>query len=174
LALTIWTIATLPQYPSLIAKSHRLQFIVAADLVPVTTLTLLRFGYFRQAAYVYLTGQWVQATYNIAINGSIQITSTAFYITLPILATCLLGFKEAFWTAGVCLGSGLILTLRQVPTACFQPRRRGHPLLIWANLVQLTLTATAPVAHIFQTLQQYKETEKPSWEGSMRSWNCVD
>jgi signal transduction histidine kinase/CheY-like chemotaxis protein len=161
LALTIWsaiwTIATLPQYPSLIAKVHRLQFIVVADLIPVTTLILLRFGYFRQAAYVYLTGQWAQATYNIAINGSIQITSTAFYITLPIMATWLLGFREAFWTAGVCFGSALILTLRQgsnsvLPTAPLRP-----PLLIWANLVQLTLTAAAPVAHILQTLRQYQE-----------------
>src|SRR6185369_6434966 len=115
LALTIWSaiwsIATLPLYPDLNAKLVRLRFVIVADLVPVTTLILLRLGHFRQAAYVYLTGQWVQATYNIAINGSIQITSTAFYITLPILATWLLGFREAFWTAGVCLGSALILAL---------------------------------------------------------------
>src|SRR4029077_7859108 len=39
-----------------------------------------------------------------------------------------------------------------LPTAPLRP-----PLLIWANLVQLTLTAAAPVAHILQTLQQYKE-----------------
>jgi signal transduction histidine kinase/CheY-like chemotaxis protein len=161
LALTIWsaiwTIATLPQYPSLIAKVHRLQFIVVADLVPVTTLILLRFGYFRQAAYVYLTGQWAQATYNIAINGSIQITSTAFYITLPILATWLLGFKEAFWTAVICLGSALILALRQVPNGVLPTAPPRPPLLIWANLVQLTLTAAAPVAQILRTLQQYQE-----------------
>src|SRR4029077_11017409 len=115
-------------------------------------------GHFRPATYVYLTGQWVQATYNIAINGSIEITSTAFYITLPILATWLLGFREAFWTAGVCLGSALILALRQGPNSVFLPTAPLRtPLLIWANLVQLTLTAAAPVAHILQTLQQYKE-----------------
>ena len=131
---------------------------MVADLVPVTTLILLRLGHFRQATYVYLTGQWVQATYNIAINGSIEITSTAFYITLPILATWLLGFREAFWTAGICLGSGLILALRQGPNSAFLPTAPLRPpLLIWANLVQLTLTAAAPVAHILQTLQQYKE-----------------
>ena len=32
--------------------------------------------------------------YNIAINGSIEITSTAFYITLPILATWLLSSEK--------------------------------------------------------------------------------
>src|SRR4029078_8798290 len=109
LALTIWsalwTTASLPLQRNLSARLLRVRFILLADLVPVTTLILLRLGHFRQAAYVYLTGQWVQATYNIAINGSIEITSTAFYITLPILATWLLGFREAFWTAGVCLGS---------------------------------------------------------------------
>ena len=104
LALTIWsaiwTIATLPLYPNLTARLLRVRFVIVTDLVPVTTLILLRLGHFRQAAYVYLTGQWVHATYNIAINGSIEITSTAYYITLPVLATWLLGFREAFWTAG--------------------------------------------------------------------------
>jgi signal transduction histidine kinase/DNA-binding response OmpR family regulator len=168
LALTIWsaiwTIATLPQYPNLISKLLRLRFIIVADLVPVTTLILLRFGYFRQAAYVYLTGQWAQATYNIAINGTIQITSTAFYITLPILATWLLGFKEAVWTAGICLGSALILTLRQVPSGVLPTAPLRPPLLIWANLVQLTLTAAAPVAHILQTLKKTLEQSRSAQE----------
>ena len=160
LALTIWsaiwTIVTLPLYPNLMARLLRLRFVIVADLVPVTTLILLRLGHFRQAAYFFLTGEWVHATYNIAINGSIQITSTAFYITLPILATWLLGFREAFWTAGVCLGSALILALRQGPNSML-PTAPLPPLLIWANLVQLTLTAAAPLAHILQTLQQYKQ-----------------
>ena len=161
LALTIWsaiwTIVTLPLYPNPMAKLIRLRFILLADTIPVTTLILLRLGYFRQAAYVYLTGQWVQATYNIAINGSIQITSAGFYITLPILATWLLGSREAFWTVGVCLGSALILAMGQVPNSVLQTAPLRPPLLIWANLVQLTLTAAAPLAHILQTLQQYKE-----------------
>src|SRR5215467_14625025 len=117
LALTIWsaiwTIATLPVYPTSMDRLLRLRFVIVANLVPAAALILLRLGHFRQAAYIYLIGQWVQATYNIAASGSIQITSTAYYITLPILATWLLGFREAFWTAGVCLGSALILVLRQ-------------------------------------------------------------
>jgi signal transduction histidine kinase/DNA-binding response OmpR family regulator len=117
-------------------------------------LILLRFGHFRQAAYVYLIGNWAHATYNIAINGSIQITSTAFYMMLPIMATWLLGFREAFWTAGVCLGSALILTLQQGPNSVLPTAPPRLPLLVWANLVQLTLTAAAPVAHILQTLRE--------------------
>ena len=150
----IWTIATLPLYPNLMARLLRVRFVIVADLVPVTTLILLRLGHFRQAAYFYLAGQWVHATYNIAINGSIEITSTAFYITLPILATWLLGFREAFWTAGACLGSALILALRQAPDSVLATAPLRPPLLIWANLVQLTLTAAAPVAHILQTLKE--------------------
>jgi signal transduction histidine kinase/DNA-binding response OmpR family regulator len=148
----IWTVATLHLYPDLTARWFRVRFVLVADLAPVTTLILLRLGHFRPAAYIYLAGNWVQATYNIAVNGSIEITSTAFYITLPILATWLLGFREAFWTAGVCLGTALILALRPnhvLPTAPLRP-----PLLIWANLVQLTLTAAAPLAHILRTLRE--------------------
>ena len=153
----IWSISTLPLYPNLTARLLRLRFVIVADLVPVTTLILLRLGYLRQAAYVYMAGNWVQATYNIATYGSIQLTSTAFYITLPILAAWLLGFREAFWTAGVCLGSALILALRQEPNSVLPTTPQTLPLLMWANLVQLTLTAAAPVAHILQTLREYKE-----------------
>jgi signal transduction histidine kinase/CheY-like chemotaxis protein len=153
----IWSVGTLPQYPNAMARLLRLRFVMVADLVPITTLVLLRLGYFRQAAYVYLTGQWVQATYNVVISGSIQITSTAFYITVPVMATWLLGFREAFWTAGICLGSALILALGQDPNRALSTAPLRPPLLIWANLVQLTLTASVPLAHILQTLQQYKE-----------------
>ncbi len=153
----IWTIVTLPLYPNLTARLLRLRFIFVADLVPVTTLILLRLGYLRQAAYVYMAGNWAQATYNIATYGSIQLTSTAFYITLPILAAWLLGFREALWTAGVCLGSALILALRQGAYTVLPTTPQTLPLLMWANLVQLTLTAAAPVAHILQTLREYKE-----------------
>lgn len=158
LALTIWSaiwsIATLPLYPNLAARLLRIRFVILADAVPIATLILLRLGYFRPAAYVYLTGQWAHATYNVAVGGSIQITSTAFYITLPILATWLFGFREAFWTAGVCLGSALILVLWQGPNSVPPNAPLRLPLLIWANIVQLTLTAAAPVAHILQTLRE--------------------
>ena len=148
-----WSIATLPLYPNLMARLDRLRFVALAELVPVTTLVLLRLGHFRQAAFFFLAGEWLHATYNIAISGTLQITSTAYYITLPILATWLLGIREAFWTAGVCLGSALILALGQ-PSNSIPPAAPPPPLLIWANLVQLTLTAAAPLGHILQTLRE--------------------
>jgi signal transduction histidine kinase/CheY-like chemotaxis protein len=150
----IWTIATLPNYPNLTARLARIQFVLVADLIPVATLILLRLGYFRQAAYFYLAGQWVQATYNVAIAGSIEITSTAFYITVPILATWLFGFREALWTAGVCLTTALVMALRQEPNSVLPSAPLRPPLLIWANVVQLTLTAAVPVAQILQTLRK--------------------
>jgi signal transduction histidine kinase/CheY-like chemotaxis protein len=151
---TIWSAVTLPLYPDQLARLLRLRFIFVAELVPIATLILLRLGYLRQAAFLYLAGNWVQATYNIAASGSIQITSTAYYITLPILATWLLGFREAFWTAGACLGSALILTLVQGPNHVLPAAPPRLPWLVWANLVQLTLTAAAPLAHILQTLRE--------------------
>ena len=150
----IWSAVTLPLYPDQLARLLRLRFIIVAELVPIATLILLRLGYFRQAAFLYMVGNWVQATYNIAASGSIQITSTAYYITLPILATWLLGFSEAFWTAGVCLGSALILTLVQGPNHVLPAAAPRLPWLVWANLAQLTLTAAAPLAHVLRTLRE--------------------
>jgi signal transduction histidine kinase len=130
----IWSIVTLPLYPNLIARLLRLRFVILAELVPVTTLILLRLGHLRQAAFFFLAGEWVHATYNIAVSGSLQITSTAYYITLPILATWLLEIREAFWTAGVCLASALILALGQGRNS--------------------VLPTAAPLAHILQTLRE--------------------
>jgi signal transduction histidine kinase/DNA-binding response OmpR family regulator len=147
-----WSIATLPHYPTLAARLLRLRFIILSELVPATTLILLRLGHFRQAAFFFLAGEWAHATYNIAVSGSIQLTSTAYYITIPIMATWLLGFREAFWTVGICLGSALILALRPGPTNVL-PAAPLPPLLLWANLVQLMLSAAVPVGQILQTLR---------------------
>jgi signal transduction histidine kinase/DNA-binding response OmpR family regulator len=150
----MWGIFTLPLYPNLTARLVRLQFVIVAELAPVATLVLLRRGHLRLAAFFFLAGEWAHATYNIATTGSIQISSTAYYITLPILATWLLGFREAFWTIGVCLGSALILILHQGPSGVLPAAQPIPPLLLWANLVQLTLTAAVPVAQILQTLRE--------------------
>ncbi len=148
----LWSIATLPHYPNLAARLVRLRFVILSLLPPATTLILLRLGYFRQAAFFFLAGEWAHATYNIAVSGSIQLTSTAYYITIPIMATWLLGFREAFWTVGICLGSALILAFRPAPTSVL-PGAPLPPLLLWANLVQLTLSAAVPVGQILQTLR---------------------
>src|SRR5215472_2896476 len=58
---TIWNISTLPLYPDLMARLLRLRLVFLFELVPVTTLILLRLGYFRQAAFFYLAGDWVHA-----------------------------------------------------------------------------------------------------------------
>jgi signal transduction histidine kinase/CheY-like chemotaxis protein len=149
----IWNIATLPLYPSVMARLLGLRLIVVTELVPVMTLTLLRLGHFRQAAFFFLAGQWAHATYNMALYGSIQITSTAYYVTLPILAMWLLGVREAFWTAGVSLGVALIVAVRQGPHPVLPPTA-PPTLVLWAGLVQLTLTAAAPLGHIFHTLRE--------------------
>jgi signal transduction histidine kinase/CheY-like chemotaxis protein len=149
----IWNIGALPLYPNLIASLLRLRLVFLFELVPVATLILLRLGYFRQAAFFYLACDWAHATYNVAATGSLQIISTAYYITLPIFATWLLGFREAFWTAGVCLGSALILALRQQPNTVLSAPL-SSPLFLWAGLVQLTITAAAPLAHILRTLRE--------------------
>jgi signal transduction histidine kinase/CheY-like chemotaxis protein len=149
-----WSIATLPFYPDLTARLLRLRFVVLAEVVPVTTLVLLRFGYFRQAAFFYLAGTWVHTTYRIALSGSVQVSSTAYYVTLPILATWLFGFREAFWTTGVCLGSALIFALIQGHNSVLPSSSLSTPLLVWANLVQLLLTGVAPLARVLQTLRE--------------------
>ena len=49
----LWSIITLPLYPNLTARLLRLRFVILAELVPATTLILLRLGHFRQAAFFF-------------------------------------------------------------------------------------------------------------------------
>ena len=99
-----WSIVLLLVYPNL----ARLAADILYQATLVAALVLLRYGSFRQASLVYLAGMWVSATTRIAIGTGIHSTTQVVYVTLPILATWLLGYRAAMWTAGACLGSSLV------------------------------------------------------------------
>jgi signal transduction histidine kinase/CheY-like chemotaxis protein len=146
----IWTIILVPLYPDQLV---RLGVAVLAELGPVAALILLRHGLLRQATLVYLAGTWLYATVRIALGSGIQSTTMVIYVTLPILATWLLGYRAALWTAGVCLGSSLFFALLEMAGFHHQHAIPVSPLGTWSTLVQVTLIGAVPIAQILQALR---------------------
>jgi two-component system, cell cycle sensor histidine kinase and response regulator CckA len=147
----LWSIILLPLYPNLGA---RLAVAILLEVSLVAALVLLRYGLLRQASLVYLAGTWVGATVRIALSDGIRSTSQVLYVTLPILATWLLGNRAALWTAGVCLGSSLVfacLDLAGLHRSLIIPIT---PLATWALLLQVILTGVVPVVHVLRTLRE--------------------
>ena len=147
----LWSVILLPLYPQL---GIRLALALFMEAGPVAALVLLRGGFLRQASLAYLTGAWAAATFSMAFRGGIRSTSQVYYVALPILATWLLGYRGALWTAGVCLASALvfaILALVGVDLARIAP---VTPIATWVTLVQVILIAAVPVAHVFETLRK--------------------
>ncbi len=146
----LWSVILLPLYPQL---GIRLALALFMEAGPVAALVLLRLGFLRQASLAYLTGAWAAATFSMASRGGIRSTSQVYYVALPILATWLLGYRGALWTAGVCLASALvfaILALAGLDLARIAP---VTPIATWVTLVQVILIAAVPVAHVFETLR---------------------
>ena len=147
----LWSIALAPFYPF---SALKLGIQILEEVGPVAALTLLRLGFLRQASLVYLGGAWVFATVVIALNGGVRSPDQAFYVALPILATWLLGYRAALWTARV-LGSALVFAYIELAGVHFVDIVPGTPLGIWAGvLLQVILIAAVPVAQFLRDLQE--------------------
>ena len=93
------------------------------------------------------------ATVATALNGGIRSPVQIIYPSLPIVATWLLGYGAALWTAGVCLGSALVFACLELAGVNLARILPVTPVAIWVNLLQGILIGTVPVAYILQTLQ---------------------
>jgi signal transduction histidine kinase/DNA-binding response OmpR family regulator len=119
----------------------------------LSALALLRLGSLSRASLVYLASTWVYTTLTVAFHTGINSPVLALYVTVPISAAWLLGFRGAIWTAVVCLSSALIFAVFKIVGVEFPRYIIGGPLGIWAILVFTVLIGSVPVAHVLKTLQ---------------------
>ena len=140
-----WTIVLLPRYTDFVP---RLGVALLAEMGPVAALVLLRLGLFRHASVVYLAGAWLHATVRMTLNGGIRSTAQITYITLPILATWLLGNRAALWTAGACLASALVFVCFDIAGVRFGRIIPVTPVAAWVLLAQVIAIGAVPVGHI--------------------------
>jgi two-component system, cell cycle sensor histidine kinase and response regulator CckA len=154
-----WSIVLLPLYTD---HAPRMGVALLAELGPVAALVLLRLGLFRYASVIYLGGAWLQATVRMTLNGGIHSTAQITYVALPILATWLLGYGAALWTASVCLGTALVFVFFDIAGVRFGRVIPVTPVAAWALLVQVILTGAVPVAYILRRIRGILERLRAS------------
>ena len=128
-----------------------LLFQVIAFLI---ALRVLHGGNIRLASLAYLCGVWVPATIVILLNGGIASPVLVHYVSIPISAAWLLGFRAALVSSGVCLLASLLMALAahlgiQIPR--YFP---GTPIGAWSQILQSMIVATIPVIVVLRTLNQ--------------------
>lgn len=132
----------------------RLLYVPILEVCLAAALILLQRGHFHGASLVYLTGIWLWATLIVTYIGTIRSTpGVVLYVTLPVSAAWLLGYRAALWTAGgciatlgvfACLGMAGVLVRAPVPTTIL-----GE----FSVAVQATLIGTIPVGQVLSRLQ---------------------
>jgi signal transduction histidine kinase len=124
--------------------------LVFAILITLAPLALLHCGSLRMAGLIYLSGYWLLITVVIVLNGGIHSVGAVVYLVLPISAAWLFGYEAALVTAGICLGSSLIMAVLEMagrPMPMYFP---GAPLGTWLVLVASMIMAAVPIARILQ------------------------
>jgi PAS domain S-box-containing protein len=118
----------------------------------IVALVLLRLGYVRSASLVHLWGIWIWGTLTFVFFGGIRSPGTVLFVTLPISAAWLLGYRAALWTAAGCLSTALVFTVLEATGAGLPYQLRATALGSWAILVQATLIGAIPVGQVITRL----------------------
>ena len=135
-------------YPITIA---RWGIYILAETGFIMALFLLRLGSLRQASLAYMTTAWLYATLVAAFHTGINSPALSLYVTIPISAAWLLGFRAALWTAGVSLSSALAFAIFKMAGVEFPHYVSATPLGLWSFLVFTVLIGAVPVAHVLRT-----------------------
>ena len=158
LVIGVWTaassISTLPFAP---ITFPRIALVVVLEVSLAAALVVLRLGHFRRASMVHLAGVWIWATLIFIFFGGVPSTGMVLYVSLPISAAWLLGYRAALWTAGGCLLSALVFAVLEMMAVSCSRTVTGTPLGRWTVLVQATLINAIPVGQIIGRLRETLE-----------------
>ncbi len=118
----------------------------------IVALVVLRLGHLRRASLVHLWGIWIWGALVFLFTGGIRSPGTPLYVTLPISAAWLLGYRAAVWSAAGCLGTALVFTILEIRGVGLPAQLRATALGSWAVLVQATLIGAIPVGQVISRL----------------------
>jgi signal transduction histidine kinase/CheY-like chemotaxis protein len=154
----LWCAILIPLYHDNVAV--RVPLAIFQEVCPVFALILLHFGSLRKASLVYLGGVWLFAMTATTLSGGVRGTNLWNLVTLPILATWLLGYRAALWTVVACSGGALFFAVSAVLGLHFPVLFQSTPIAIWVILLQVTLVGAVPVAHILRALRDTIEDSR--------------
>jgi PAS domain S-box-containing protein len=163
--LLIWTaiyiVAILPRF---VVRMHAAVALLTFEAgFFLIALILLHRGALRNAALIYLLGIGIPSTILIAFHLGIRSPVLVLYISIPISAAWLLGYRAAVIGCVVCLATALLMAVLET-VGYTLPRyfTAGAPLSLWALFLQATIIAAVPVMVVLRTLNKALETAQRS------------
>jgi signal transduction histidine kinase/DNA-binding response OmpR family regulator len=120
----------------------------------IAAWVLLCLGHFRRASLAYLGGTWLWATLVCFSYGGINSPGALLYVSLPVSATWLLGYRAGIWTAGGCMLTALTFSVLEMTHVTIPLQAKATPLGIWGVIVQAGLINAIPVGQIIHRLQE--------------------
>ena len=109
---------------------------------------------------MYLTTAWLYTTLLAAFHTGIDSPVLSLYVTIPISAARLLGFRGALWTTGLTLASALAFAIFNIAGVQFPHYLAATPMRILAFIVFTVLIGGVPVAHVLNTMQAALEQSR--------------
>jgi len=142
---------------------------IVTDAALVYSLVLLRRGRLRAATFTYLGAMWLFATHVMALSGGVRSNVQVLYVTLPISAAWLLGYRSSVWIAGLCMSCTLTFAVLELAGLMLPRRIPGTPLGVWAVFGMACLIGTVPVAQIVQDLRSALKRSRDAEEEARRA-----
>lgn len=146
-----WTIVLL-RYST--GHPPHLTVIGLIEAALLAALVQLRLGSLKAASWIYLVGVWLFATAVVAQNGGIRSPVLALYVTLPVSAAWLQGYRVSLRTAGVCLASSLVFAAFEMANVRLPRTIPGTPIGICIQLAGAVLMAVIPLAQVLRVLTE--------------------
>jgi PAS domain S-box-containing protein len=138
----------------------RLRFDIAAGVfyspALVTALILLRRNAFTLASAVSLASTGTAMTAIVVFNGGIHSVGLVEFVSIPILAAWLLGYRGVVVSSAYCLFSSLGMAISDYYGVQF-PRLPAPPFRIWAVLLHATIVSVIPVVILLRVLNKSLE-----------------
>jgi PAS domain-containing protein len=161
----LWTIVLLPYstgHPPQLTAISLIEAALGAALVK------LRGGSLQAASWIYLTGIWVFATVVIAQNGGIRSVVLSLYVTLPVSAAWLLGYRASLWTTAVCMGSALVFAVLESAGVRLPRTIPGTAIGIWIQLAGAVLMSVIPLTQVLRRLSEALKKVHEQFESLQR------
>ena len=138
-----------------VRKAAATLLFVAQALTVIVSLDRVRRGLVRQSGLVYVTGSWLINTISLVLSGGLHSPIVASYVTLPISAVWLLGFRGMLWVTAACLGSSLLMALLEVGGLGPWNYFPAPPIPSWILLAEATVIGAVPAAQVLKILKEH-------------------
>lgn len=156
-----WVLVLLPY-----STGHppQLTAIGLIELKLAAAMLKLRAGKMRQASWIYLIGTWIYATVVIVQNGGIRSPVLAVYVSIPVSAVWLLGYRMSLFAGASCIGSAMIFAGLDVAGFKLPRAIPGTSIGFCIQLTGAISMAVIPLAQVLRALTEALARERSQFQ----------